>query len=39
VKREVEGDAFFPAFEDQFDAAETVSDTPEFKIVHYRRKV
>jgi dihydrofolate reductase len=39
VKRKVEGDAFFPAFEDQFDAAETVSDTPEFKIVHYRRKV
>ena len=39
VKREVEGDAFFPAFEEQFDAMETVSDTPEFKIIHYRRKL
>jgi dihydrofolate reductase len=39
VKREVEGDAFFPAFEQHFDVVETVSDTPEFKIIHYRRKV
>jgi dihydrofolate reductase len=39
VKREVEGDAFFPVFENQFQEVETVSDTPEFKIVHYRRKV
>jgi dihydrofolate reductase len=39
VKREVEGDAFFPVFENQFQEVETISDTPEFKIVHYRRKV
>jgi dihydrofolate reductase len=38
VKREVEGDAFFPPFEDQFERAETVFDTPEFTIIHYRRK-
>ena len=39
VNREVEGDAFFPRFEDQFEPVETVSDAPEFKIIHYRRKV
>jgi dihydrofolate reductase len=39
VKREVEGDAFFPAFENQFGEVETLSDTPEFKIIHYRRKL
>ena len=38
VKREVEGDAFFPAFEDKFDLVETIRDEPEFKILHYRRK-
>ncbi|HLP78085.1 MAG TPA: dihydrofolate reductase, partial [Candidatus Paceibacterota bacterium] len=38
VKREVEGDAFFPPFEDQFELAEEIRDTPEFKILHYRRK-
>src|SRR5687767_245050 len=38
VKREVEGDAFFPAFEDKFEVVETLSDTPEFEILHYRRK-
>ena len=38
VKREVEGDAFFPRFEDQFESVETVSDTPDFTIIHYRRK-
>ncbi|HET7626346.1 MAG TPA: dihydrofolate reductase [Verrucomicrobiae bacterium] len=37
VKREVSGDAFFPAFEDQFHLAEEIRDTPEFKILHYRR--
>lgn len=37
VKREVEGDAFFPAFEDRFELAEEVRDTPEFKILHYRQ--
>lgn len=39
VKREVEGDAFFPPFEDLFELAEEVRDTPELKILHYRRKV
>ena len=38
VKREVEGDAIFPPFEDQFERVETISDTPEFTIIHYRRK-
>ena len=37
VKREVEGDAFFPAFEDQFALAEEIRDTPDFKILHYTR--
>lgn len=35
VKREVEGDAFFPPFEEEFVLAETVSENPEFKILHY----
>jgi dihydrofolate reductase len=38
VKREVEGDTFFPAFEDQFELRETVTDTVDFKILHYVRK-
>ena len=38
VKREVEGDAFFPAFEERFELVEELRDTPEFKILHYRRK-
>jgi dihydrofolate reductase len=38
VKREVEGDAFFPAFEDRFELAEEIRDTPEFKILHYRQR-
>jgi len=37
VKREVAGDAFFPPFEKLFTLAETVRDTPEFTILHYRR--
>jgi dihydrofolate reductase len=36
VKREVEGDAFFPPFEDRFELAGEIRDTPEFKILHYR---
>ena len=35
VKREVEGDAFFPAFEDRFELEEEIRDTPDFKILHY----
>lgn len=38
VKRTIEGDAFFPPFEDQFELVEQVADNPEFTIFHYRRK-
>ncbi|MGV3772171.1 MAG: dihydrofolate reductase [Verrucomicrobiales bacterium] len=35
VKREVEGDVFFPPFEDSFVAREVVMDNPDFSITHY----
>ena len=35
VLREVEGDTFFPPFEDRFELAEEVLVHPEFKILHY----
>jgi dihydrofolate reductase len=38
VKRVVEGDTFFPPFEDKFDLAEEILDHPDFKILHYRRR-
>ena len=38
VKRTVDGDALFPAFESQFEKVEKLSDTPEFDIVHYRNQ-
>ena len=38
VKREVEGDSFFPPFEDKFELFEEMRDEPEFKILHYRHK-
>ena len=38
VKRTVEGDVFFPPFEDQFELVAELRDTPEFKILHYRRR-
>jgi dihydrofolate reductase len=38
VKRVVEGDAFFPAFEDQFECVEELRDTPDFQILRYRNK-
>lgn len=38
VKRVVEGDAFFPRFEDRFELAENILDCPEFKIVRYRNR-
>lgn len=38
VKREVAGDACFPKFEDQFELTEEIRDTPEFKILRYRRR-
>lgn len=36
VKRVVEGDAFFPRFEDRFERVEELFDCPEFRIVRYR---
>lgn len=39
VKREVEGDVFFPAFEAQFALAAEIQDNPEFRILHYRTLV
>jgi len=38
VKRVVEGDTFFPAFEDRFDLAAEILESPEFKILHYVRR-
>jgi dihydrofolate reductase len=38
IKREIQGDALFPEFEDRFVLAEEIRDTPEFKILHYRHK-
>jgi dihydrofolate reductase len=37
VKRVVEGDVFFPHFEDLFDLSEQIYDGPEFSISHYSR--
>src|ERR1700678_4348508 len=34
LKRDVEGDAFFPSFEKKFDLFEQIQDTPEYKILH-----
>lgn len=39
VKRIVEGDTFFPQFEDRFEKAEEILDGPEFKIVRYVNRV
>jgi dihydrofolate reductase len=38
VKRAVQGDAFFPAFEDRFEPAEQIADNAEFSITRYRNK-
>jgi dihydrofolate reductase len=38
VKKEVEGDAFFPTFEDKFVPIEEILDCAEFKIIHYRHR-
>ena len=35
VKRVVEGDTFFPPFEDGFELAGQILDCPDFKILHY----
>src|SRR5438552_19203565 len=39
VKREVDGDAFFPTFENRFELVEELRDTPDFKILHYRQRI
>jgi dihydrofolate reductase len=36
VKRVVDGDTFFPPFEEQFELVAEIQDCEEFKIVHYR---
>jgi dihydrofolate reductase len=36
VKSTVDGDTFFPPFEDQFQLVEEIMDRPEFKILHYQ---
>ena len=38
IKRVVEGDSFFPPFEDRFELVEEISNCPEFKTLHYRRR-
>jgi dihydrofolate reductase len=39
VNRTVEGDTFFPRFEDRFDLAEQIKETEQFSILHYRNKI
>jgi dihydrofolate reductase len=38
VQRTVEGDVFFPAFEERFELAAELAAYPEFKILHYRNR-
>ena len=38
VKRMVEGDAFFPPFEERFELVEQVLENTDFKILHYRNR-
>jgi dihydrofolate reductase len=38
LKREVEGDAFFPVFEDQFELVSEVMERADFRILHYRNR-
>jgi dihydrofolate reductase len=38
VQRVVEGDAFFPPFEDAFEPVEEIAKSPEFIITHYRNR-
>ena len=37
VQREMEGDAFFPAFEDRFEMVDVPLETADFEVRHYRR--
>jgi dihydrofolate reductase len=38
VKREVQGDAFFPPFEQQFDLVEQLDENTDFRVLHYRNR-
>jgi len=38
VKRDVVGDTYFPSFEDRFELAEVIRDTPEFQIQRFKAK-
>jgi dihydrofolate reductase len=38
LKREVEGDTFFPPFEKKFELVEELRNDIEFKILHYRHR-
>lgn len=38
VQREVEGDAFFPPFEDEFELTGIPLHTADFEVRHYRRR-
>jgi len=38
VFREVEGDAFLPQFESEFDLVDTPLRTTDFEVLHFRRK-
>jgi dihydrofolate reductase len=38
VKRQCEGDAFFPPFESMFQLHEMIFEGPEFEIRHYRHR-
>jgi len=38
VKRVVEGDAFFPAFEDRFEVVAQILERADFTITHYRNR-
>jgi dihydrofolate reductase len=38
VKREADGDTYFPSFEAQFLPEETILEDPEFRIIHYRNR-
>ena len=38
VNRTVEGDVFFPPFENDFELAGQLAQFPDFTILHYRRK-
>lgn len=37
VLRTVQGDVLFPPFEAMFDAGTLVRETPDFRVMHYRR--